>query len=407
VEETQAFTALAMQTGLEVVNDFYAARKRDYDRQIDDKRKALDPDNPQQYNQSMTELRALERARDNPTIPQWAARTVTLASSVAASGKIDTGAAATNAALGFFGESWDKAGQGFNETKVLKISCTSTPEQCAAIKLDPNADPTTRVQQLEAQGMKLEWVDQAPTGASTLASNGVWNDEARAAQLAVGNTGSDTVYLRSNDYKGVLSDLIGAGWDRLVSPVNGEYSATTNGLAGDIMTQGRANVTVSGHSRGSIVVNNALNVAADERYTNSNVNVMVFGPAISPSTSVDSTLRIGGMQDATPAEQASWLTGGGVIDDAHLQYHNNPKDPVATFVGATWMPSPYLQEGNPLHLPFSSQGNILQSLIHFQEVLRSGCSAHSAYGLNCAGSRNQWPPQAIQMGPAAQPGSGQ
>jgi hypothetical protein len=80
---------------------------------------------------------------------------------------------------------------------------------------------------------------------------------------------------------------------------------------------------------------------------------------------------------------------------------------VATFVGSTWLPSPYLQEGNALHLPFSSQGNILQSLVHFQEVVRSGCSAHSAYGLNCAGSANQWPPRPIQLGPVAQPGSAQ
>jgi filamentous hemagglutinin len=129
--------------------------------------------------------------------------------------------------------------------------------------------------------------------------------------------------------------LIGAGWDRLVSPVNGEYSATTTGLAQDIVTQGQNSATLAGHSRGSIVVNNALNVAADEGYTNSNVNVMVFGPAVAPGTIVDSTLRIGGMQGETPEAQAAWLTGGIDPSKAALQYHNNPKDPVATFLGGT------------------------------------------------------------------------
>ena len=144
----------------------------------------------------------------------------------------------------------------------------------------------------------------------------------------------------------VLGELMVAGYETVLAPTLG-YSNADN-TYGDLL-QGRGNQpTLSlGHSRGTIVQTNALNIVADKGYVNDRLKVTGVGVAESEETYRGAADRV----TNTPG------------NTAFIYMRNDPVSVIAA--------------GNP--------GDAFAAFKEFFNVYASDNSAHSCYGTGAAG----------------------
>ncbi len=306
---------------------------------------------------------------------------------------------AVNGGVAYVDEAAGRAMRGHDETAAIKITCTKTAQECADIRMPEGVSTEERIEYLRDHGMVVEFIDQIPEGASDIAVNGIVNDQARAGHVQVGHVSRDydgrsgvTLYVQYNASKGGLSDLMQAGYDKFISPLNNDYSATTQALVDAVLRQGEAGTSLYAHSWGSIVTRNALNLLDDAGYRNPDFTVAVFGPAVRPGALVDPMQSIVG-------RERIFLTPQQTVDRVQpaLTYLSNPADFVATFVGGTLFPSPYLDNNSDQHLPGAAQGQAWNSLRGLPVIIKSPVNPHSCYGLNCAGTQYNWTEERARM----------
>jgi hypothetical protein len=187
-----------------------------------------------------------------------------------------------------------------------------------------------------------------------------------------------------NASKGALSDLMQSGYDKFVSPLNNDYSATTWALVDATLRQGESATDLLAHSWGTIVTRNTLNLLVDAGYENSSFTVAVFGPAVRPGALVDPMKHIAGEGRLFPTIEG---------EKPALYYFSSPNDPVATFVGGTFWPSPYLDNNSPLHLQGAAPGSVWGATKGWVPLLKGPENDHSCYGLNCPGTPYNWTEQ--------------
>lgn len=271
------------------------------------------------------------------------------------------------------------------------------PERQGRIQLDTRASLSDQLTQLRKAGYTVNLLDAIPAGAYdpngkfNIATNGILNTLPRAAQVMTGFVATDTkqpntiFYLQYNQTYGLVSDLFQAGWDKFVAPMYGEYSATTNALAAAIENYpGMArlgNVSLYGHSWGSITTRNTENILAADGYRNKGMSVAVFGPAVRPGDIVNPMLAI---------------TGDGVSVLAkreQISYYSKYDDPVASFVGGTILSSPYFDPKSGVYLKGASMGNSWKALLGFGSVFGGSINPHSCYNLDCLGTLQNWTAQ--------------
>ncbi|GAB2568602.1 hypothetical protein GCM10027066_08890 [Dyella jejuensis] len=284
--------------------------------------------------------------------------------------------------------------RGHNETLTLKVTCATTAQACANLRVLDGLTMDQRIQYLRDHGMSVDFVDQIPEGAQNITVNGILNDEARAVHVEAGHVSQTndqatnvTYYVQYNASKGGVSDLMQAGYDKFVSPINGDYSATILAMVDAVQRQGDdAPVNLYAHSWGSIVTRDALNILANEGYTNPNLTTAVFGAAVRPGALVSPMTIIAGYNKVFPPIDP--VTGQKPLSS--LVYLTSPYDPVAMFVGGTLFPSIYLDSNSELHLPSAAQGEAWGGLQGVAPVFQGPVNPHSCYGLNCAGTDYNW-----------------
>lgn len=265
--------------------------------------------------------------------------------------------------------------------KVLKVTCRSEP--CAynsernPYRNDPasqdQADPNRRL----ADGrpnIAYEEVDPRSIpqdGTVRLAVNGIFNSEQRAAELAMQNTPGTShdplntavaqptkptevyvVYYEEADSR--ISEFMVAFYEKHMAKQFG-YTNPDQMTAELVAAQGQNTLLLEGHSRGSLVVDNALTILNGEGYKNQNLSVNVYGPAVGQDEINNSTRSV---------TQTSHDAG----TDATYVYDH--RDPVSTFVGG------------------AKDGSFVDSLFELWAVFRTNNSAHSCYGTGAVGCKS-------------------
>ena len=406
VAENMELGQVAGQVATRAVDDFYNARLANQQKEID-KTKADadaawangDTSLASELYQKVDALRA-ERDSGNGSV---IGKTIAAGAISALTG--NTGLESVISYVGFNGVAsyWDQAAdramRGHDETMAMKVSCSVTAQQCADLYKDM-PDPDThsvadRINYLRSNGMTIEFIPEIPAGATNIAVNGIINDEARAGHVQVGHIGRDNAnqldtsfYVQYNASKGGVSDLFQAGYDKFISPITGDYSATTNALVDAVWRQGGGNVNMYAHSWGTIVTRNTLNLLAGGGYKNSDLTVSAFGSAVRPGALVDPMVAIAGFDRVFPQADASGNRPAG-----SLAYFSNPYDFVATFVGGTLFGSKYLDSNSQFHLPGAAQGEFWGAIKGIKPVFDGAVNPHSCYGLNCTGTQYNWTEQ--------------
>jgi len=85
-----------------------------------------------------------------------------------------------------------------------------------------------------------------------------------------------------------------AGYDKFISPINKDYSATKWALVDAVQRQGDNHTALQlyAHSWGTIVLRNTLNTLAGQGYLNEDLKVVAFGPAVRPGALANPVKRI-------------------------------------------------------------------------------------------------------------------
>jgi len=306
----------------------------------------------------------------------------------------------TTGAMAFWGDAAKKGRRAHKETQVIKGNCREEAQMCADLaKGMPDKGTTAeRMEYLRANGIDVDYVQEIPKGAKKITVNGILNDAARAAQVAVGNLAKQTpearnvtFYLQYNASQGWLPDLQQAGYDKFITPFNKDYSATTRGVVEGVKRQGDAYVELHAHSWGTIVTRNALNALAKDKYQNEDMKVAAYGPAVMPGALVEPVKKIVG------EERYYWLLNESKKEENKdnpvvpaLSFYSNPLDPVSAAVGFNWWPlSPYVYSGSKEYLPGASRSKLIPALL-ISPMMAKTVNPHSCYGLNCQGSRYNW-----------------
>jgi filamentous hemagglutinin len=154
-------------------------------------------------------------------------------------------------------------------------------------------------------------------------------------------------YQKSNN---VASELIVAAYEKHMAKTFG-YTNPDVVSAALIQQQGDNAVLVEGHSRGSLVVDNALAILKDNSYINEKLFVNVYGPAVNQQRLEASFAEVNVSEDAKP----------------NYVYQTN--DPVSTVVGD------------------AKGGLFIPSLLEFWNVIMTNNSAHSCYGTGAPGCK--------------------
>ena len=251
--------------------------------------------------------------------------------------------------------------------KILKVTCRQEP---CAYGGEGTADANRKiiVDGKEVNNIAFEEVkpwDIPKDGSARIAINGISNDEQRAAELAMQNTPLDretkskpteiyvVYYQQSNN---VASELIVAAYEKHMAKTFG-YTNPDVVSAALIQQQGDNAVLVEGHSRGSLVVDNALTILKDGSHTNNNLSINVYGPAVNQQKLETSFSGVNNSEDAKP------------------NYFYQTNDPVSTVVGD------------------AKDGLFIPSLLEFWNVIMTNNSAHSCYGTGAPGCKPfQTPP---------------
>ena len=215
--------------------------------------------------------------------------------------------------------------------KILKVTCRQEP--CAyGGDGTPDANRKVIVDGKEVNNIAFEEVepnDIPKDGSGRIAINGISNDEQRAAELAMQNTPTirdrtnsedSTIkpkeiyvvyYQKSNN---VASELIVASYEKFMAKTFG-FTNPDNVAANLVQQQGGNATMLEGHSRGSLVVDNALTILKDNGYANEKLSVNVYGPAVNQQRLEASFAEVNESKDAKP----------------NYVYQTN--DPVSTVVG--------------------------------------------------------------------------
>ncbi|MDG2524033.1 filamentous hemagglutinin N-terminal domain-containing protein [Stenotrophomonas sp. HITSZ_GD] len=324
------------------------------------------------------QAQALIDERDNPSFSKgyaWAAAGTAL-SLISGGNLLDTARyAGASGVLGSVADSFEQAARGFHETLAVEFRCTGSAAQCA------NAEPpqTGNLGELRdwagQNGMAMTLLDEIPEDAKVIGTNGIRNSLTRAGQLTLGhdiaNLVDPKVYLQYNDQKSALGDLVSVSRDKMISPLTGSYSATTMALGDAIVRQGGGQTAMYGHSRGTVVLANALSLAAASGYKNDELSVFAIGPAISPG-------RI--------AEPVREIIGEGVVLSNALVFLNHPNDFVSTFTGGMFLPWNYrpYQKGpdDKNYIRGATNGSFWGSILRAPQTFGFGeTTPHSNYNL--------------------------
>ena len=256
------------------------------------------------------------------------------------------------------------------DNQLYRVVCRQEP--CTydpAIQSDPNRrdrDGNPNVQLLHITEDDIKAMTPEQRANVVVATNGIMNSPQRAGELALQNadainqkitgaTGNSKpdIILVATPYSGnMISDLMAAGYEWAFRELGG-YSNSDRNMAGTLRNAGLDTVTALAHSRGSLVLDHALEILRDEGLRSDGLKVQVKGPAISLGKITETTnqLRI---SDDTRVRNP-------------VEYSAFPDDPVATFVG---------------HAP---NGNPFLSLLEFGNVIGKDNSAHGCYGTGVAG----------------------
>lgn len=230
-----------------------------------------------------------------------------------------------------------------NKPNFYKVTCSGAAQDCMN---DPSKVTMQRITQ-----------DEAKQTGSILAVNGIMNEAERAGQLAYQNAPVDgsnqkpesIVLVHIAPASTGLGDILVAGYEKVLAPTLG-YSNADITYADALQARGSEPTLSLGHSRGTIVQTNALSIAADNGYINTNMTVLGVGGAVKEQTYVDTATRV----TKTPE---------------NTTFTYMPNDPV-----------PVIAAGNP--------GDAWAALKEFANVWATSNSAHSCYGTGAAGCVN-------------------
>ena len=261
--------------------------------------------------------------------------------------------------------------QGSNPSKTYRVVCKQEP--CTYdpnLKIDPNRkDPQgqpnvvmVEVSQQDIQAMSVE-----ERKGLVVATNGIMNDVQRAGEVALqnadaneqgdiknfGNSKPEIILVDSPHSGNVVSEVLVAGYEKFLVPVTG-YSAPDKLLAETLNSAPEAAALV-GHSRGSLVVDNALQTKVEQGEKNDQLKVEVKGPAL-PKAQITETVD-------------QLRTSDDVRKQNGPEYSSFPNDPVATFIGQ------------------SPNGKLIPSVKESASIFTQSTSSHSCYGTGAAGCK--------------------
>ena len=181
--------------------------------------------------------------------------------------------------------------------------------------------------------------------------NGILNDADRAAQLAYqnmpinddGNKPDTIVLMYIPKADTTIADIMVAGYEKMLASTLG-YSNADKTAIEYINARGDNISFIQSHSRGSLVLTNAMNFLGGNGFKSDGLSVDAVGLAVTPETFMNAALKV------MPEENKRNVT---------LTYMKN--DPISV-------------------LAAFNQGNIWASILEFPNVAAYSYSAHSCYG---------------------------
>lgn len=225
-----------------------------------------------------------------------------------------------------------------------KVTCSVAPIECAN---DPNL-------------LKMEEIsrEEAKRDGKILAVNGILNTSQRAGELAYQNTPDDPDTFQKTTsltlmYIPKADTTLGEVFVGALEKTAGTTGYTVADFSYADLLQGRSDETTLsvGHSRGTIVQTNALNIAADQGYENRNLSVVGVGGAVKSNDFADAAARV--IKDERTAQEK-------------IKFIYLANDPVSVIAA----------------------GNSGDAIAAFKEIFNlftSSNSAHSCYGTGAQG----------------------
>ncbi|MBC7682381.1 MAG: hemagglutinin repeat-containing protein, partial [Ferruginibacter sp.] len=205
--------------------------------------------------------------------------------------------------------------------KFYRVTCGGTQEQCMS-------NPSL---------LKMEQIDSATAKreGKVLAVNGILNSQDRAGQLAYQNASVDPdtqekpssiTLMHIAPAATTLGELLVATYEQKLASTLG-YTNADNSYADVLQGRGQENTTSIGHSRGTIVQTNALNISADKGYANPKLRVEGDGMAVSVPTYIGTAGRVNASEEGVPNVRATYMAN----DPVSVIAAGNPGDAMAAF----------------------------------------------------------------------------
>jgi len=269
------------------------------------------------------------------------------------------------------------------KAKIMRVVCLSEP--CTwdpKLGIDPNRDKNIALVEISPE--ELRSMSKEEKAQLVIATNGVLNETQRAGELAnqnatpndretkegTGNSKPDIVLVASPYSGNALSDFMVAGYEKYLAPTLGytnpdvAFAETVKEVSTGRDVSGNANGTLNaatmlGHSRGTIVERNALEILKGQGFTNDQLKVLAKGPAVTEKELADIAHGVNKWVD--PEQPKSH------ISQDWFTYSSFPNDPVATLIG-----------GSP-------NGQLFPSLQEIWPMFNTPTSAHSSYGTGAPG----------------------
>ena len=229
-----------------------------------------------------------------------------------------------------------------NEAKFYQVSCSATPMECLN-------DPKLIV-------MQEITIDDAKQNGKVLAVNGILNGDSRAAQLAYQNVPEDQSTGQKPDSLTLMhiapadtgfGELLVAGYEKFLASTFG-YTIADTTYADALQGRGDLETLSLGHSRGTIVQKNALDIVASMGYVNQGLSVFGVGGAVGYEEYAASARKVIKLDDTKQLEQ-------------QIIYTYFANDPVSVIAA-----------GNP--------GDAISAFKDLSNVIKTSNSAHSCYG---------------------------
>ena len=224
------------------------------------------------------------------------------------------------------------------DTKYYRVTCGTTQSDCIN-------DPSKRViEEINADAAKRE--------GKILAVNGILSNDRRAGELAYQNASLDPennkpnsiVLMHISPAKTVLGELLVAGYEKKLASSLG-YTTADIDYANLLQGRGQEATVSMGHSRGTIVQNNAFDILAERGYASSGLSVEGVGIAVAAETYANAADRIILNKNPDPRVSITYMANDAIS---------------------------VIAAGNP--------GDAWAALKEFYNVIRNDNSAHSCYG---------------------------